>query len=62
VDLVAEGSIQKMGPRVRVFVQVWELRDERALHTAKVDGDMGDLFSLQDRLADSVFDALTPHT
>ncbi len=60
VDMVAEGSIQKMGPRLRVFVQVWELSDARALHSAKVDGDMGDLFSLQDRLADSLFDALNP--
>jgi serine/threonine protein kinase/tetratricopeptide (TPR) repeat protein len=60
VDLVAEGSIQKMGTRVRVFVQVWEHRDARALHSAKVDGEMGDLFNLQDRLADSIFDAITP--
>jgi eukaryotic-like serine/threonine-protein kinase len=60
VDLVAEGSIQKMGPRVRVFVQVWELGDGRAVHSAKVDGDMGDLFTLQDQLSDSVFAALTP--
>jgi serine/threonine protein kinase/Tfp pilus assembly protein PilF len=60
VDLVAEGSIQKMGPRVRVLVQVWQHRDARALHSAKVDGEMGDLFNLQDRLADSIFDALTP--
>lgn len=60
VDLVAEGSIQKMGWRVRVFVQVWELRGARSLHSVKVDGDMGDLFNLQDHLADSVFNALSP--
>ncbi|MGA9884917.1 MAG: protein kinase [Candidatus Acidiferrales bacterium] len=61
VDLVVEGSIQKMGPRVRVLIQVWRFHDERALHSAKFDGDMGDLFTLQDHLADSVFDSLTPH-
>ena len=60
VDMVAEGSIQKMGTRVRVFVQVWELREGRATHSAKIDGDMADLFTLQDNLADSVFTALTP--
>lgn len=60
VDLVAEGTIQKMGARVRVFVQVWEYRGAGAIHSAKVDGEMGDLFSLQDRLADSLFDALVP--
>src|SRR5579863_5632490 len=60
VDMVAEGSIQKMGTRVRVLVQVWELREGRSTHSAKIDGDMGDLFTLQDNLADSVFSALTP--
>jgi serine/threonine protein kinase len=60
VDMVAEGSIQKMGTRVRVFVQVWELREGRSTHSAKIDGDMGDLFTLQDNLADSVFTALAP--
>ncbi|MGA8036146.1 MAG: protein kinase [Candidatus Acidiferrales bacterium] len=62
VDLVAEGNIQKMGSRVRVTVQVWGLRDARVLHSAKVDGDIGDLFTLQDQLADKVFDALIPRT
>jgi eukaryotic-like serine/threonine-protein kinase len=60
VDMVAEGTIQKMGSRVRVLVQVWELREGRSTHSAKIDGDMGDLFTLQDNLADSVFTALTP--
>ncbi len=60
VDMVAEGTIQKMGTRVRVLVQVWELREGRSTHSAKIDGDMGDLFTLQDNLADSVFTALTP--
>ena len=62
VDLVVEGSIQKMGPQVRVLVQVWQFQDEHALHSAKVDGDMGSLFALQDRLSDSVFDSLVPRT
>ncbi len=60
VDMVAEGTIQKMGTRVRVLVQVWELREGRSTHTAKIDGDMSDLFTLQDNLADSLFTALTP--
>ena len=60
VDMVAEGSIQKMGTRVRVFIQVWELREGRSTHSDKIDGDMGDLFTLQDSLAESVFTALTP--
>ncbi len=62
VDLVVEGSIQKMGSRVRVLTQVWEFRNEQALHSGKLDGDMGSLFSLQDQLADSVFDSLVPRS
>src|SRR5580658_3449226 len=60
VDMVAEGTIQKMGTRVRILIQVWELRESRSMHSAKIDGDMSDLFTLQDNLADSVFTALTP--
>jgi TolB-like protein/predicted Ser/Thr protein kinase len=61
VDLVVEGSIQKMGARVRVMVQACACHDSGTLHSAKIDGDANDLFDLQDRLADSVFNALTPH-
>src|SRR6202012_788965 len=60
VDMVAEGTIQKMGTRVRILIQVWELRESRSMHSAKIDGDMSDLFTLQDNLADSVFTALAP--
>ena len=60
VDMVAEGNIQIMGSRVRVTAQIWGLRDSRVLHTAKIDGDTGDLFGLQDQLADALFNALVP--
>jgi serine/threonine protein kinase/Tfp pilus assembly protein PilF len=60
VDLVVEGSIQKMASRVRVLIQVWEFRNKQTLHSAKLDGDMDNLFSLQDQLADSVFSSLIP--
>jgi serine/threonine-protein kinase len=54
VDLVIEGSIQKLGPRLRVMVQALQMSDSRTLHSSLHDGDMGDLFTLQDRLADAV--------
>jgi non-specific serine/threonine protein kinase len=62
VDMVGEGAVQKMGSRIRVTLQVWGLRDERVLHSFKVDGDMNDLFALQDKLSDSVFDGLVPRS
>jgi serine/threonine protein kinase/tetratricopeptide (TPR) repeat protein len=60
VDMVGEGAIQKMGTRIRVTVQVWGRHDARVLHSFKVDGDMNDLFDLQDKLSDLVFDGLVP--
>ncbi|MGH9592164.1 MAG: protein kinase domain-containing protein, partial [Bryobacteraceae bacterium] len=60
VDLVVEGTVQKMGPRVRVLVQAHRVADSFTLHSAKFDGAMEDLFGLQDRIADSVSDALIP--
>jgi TolB-like protein/tetratricopeptide (TPR) repeat protein len=60
VDLVVEGTIQKLGARVRVLVQALQASDSRTLHSSKHDGDAGDLFALQDRVADAVSDALAP--
>ena len=59
-DVVVDGSIQKAGNRVRTMVQILERRNARTLGSAKIDGQMDDLFDFQDRLADSVFNALVP--
>jgi eukaryotic-like serine/threonine-protein kinase len=60
VVLVVEGSIQRLGNKLRILLQIWELGKAGALHSVKLDGQMCDLFSLQDQLADSVLAALTP--
>jgi eukaryotic-like serine/threonine-protein kinase len=59
VELMVEGSIQKLGNNLRILLQIWELGKAGTLHAVKVDGEMCDLFRLQDQLADSVLDALT---
>jgi DNA-binding winged helix-turn-helix (wHTH) protein/tetratricopeptide (TPR) repeat protein len=59
VELVIEGSIQKLGNSLRILLQIWELGKAGAIHAVKVDGEMCDLFRLQDQLADSVLDSLT---
>jgi DNA-binding winged helix-turn-helix (wHTH) protein len=58
VELVVEGSIQRLGNKLRILLQIWELGNGGTLHSVKVDGEMCDLFSLQDQLVDSVLDAL----
>jgi TolB-like protein/Flp pilus assembly protein TadD len=55
-DLVAEGTIQKMGPKIRVMIQVHQASDAGTLHSSRHDGDVDDLFGLQDRIADAVSD------
>jgi eukaryotic-like serine/threonine-protein kinase len=60
VDLVVEGTIQKRGAKIRVLVQAQRASDARTLHSAKHDGDLDDLFGLQDRIADSVSDVFVP--
>ena len=60
VELVVEGSIQRLGNNLRILLQIWQVGIAGTLHSVKLDGEMRDLFSLQDQLADSVLDALTP--
>jgi eukaryotic-like serine/threonine-protein kinase len=54
LDLVVEGTIQKMGPKIRVLAQAHQASDARTLHSSRHDGDVDDLFGLQDRIADAV--------
>jgi eukaryotic-like serine/threonine-protein kinase len=60
VDVVVDGTIHKMGPRIRMLVEALEASGSRILHSSKHDGDTADLFALQDRVADSLSDALIP--
>jgi serine/threonine protein kinase/Tfp pilus assembly protein PilF len=53
-----EGSIQKVGSRIRVHVQVWDTSSRRSLSSAKHDADDSELFQLQDSLADNVASVL----
>jgi non-specific serine/threonine protein kinase len=57
-DICVEGSIQKVGPRIRVHVQVWETAGRRSIASTKHDADDKELFQLQDSMADSVASAL----
>ena len=59
-DLVIEGTIQKMGPKIRVMVQAFRAKDAQTLHSVKHDGGMEDLFGLQDRVSDAVAEMFVP--
>ncbi|MBI3667890.1 MAG: protein kinase [Acidobacteria bacterium] len=54
VQVVVDGSIQRLGPRLRVHVQAWDARDGVSLLSAKHEADLADLFNLQDKIAGAV--------
>jgi len=58
VQIVSHGSIQKLGTRLRVHVQVWDAGKNAPVYSAKHDGELGELFALQDELAAGVQQAL----
>src|SRR6516225_164576 len=51
VQIVAEGSIQKSGTRLRVHIQAWNVIEGTTLYSAKHDAEIHELFSLQDELS-----------
>jgi len=59
-DLVVEGTIQKIGPKIRVMLQVCRTSDLQVIHSIRQDGGMDDLFGLQDRVSDSVSEKFVP--
>ncbi len=62
VDVIVEGNIQKLGPQMRVHIQVWKADDGSTLLSTKHDAEVTDLFALQDRIAESLFEVLGVET
>jgi len=58
VDGVVEGSIQRVGQRIRCNVRLLRVSDGRAILADEYDEDAADLFVLEDRIAQRVADAL----
>lgn len=54
VAYVLEGSVRKMGNRVRVTAQLIEARTDSHLWSNTYDRDMDDIFAVQDDIAESV--------
>jgi len=58
VDYVVMGSVQRLGDRLRVNVQLMEAGVERAIWGERYDSTMNQIFSVQDRLVTAVIMAL----
>jgi len=60
VRYVLEGSVRKSGKRLRITGQLIEAESGSHLWADKFDGDLEDVFTLQDRITESVVGAIEP--
>jgi adenylate cyclase len=60
VQYVLEGSIRKAGTRVRIVGQLIDAITGHHVWADRFDGDMNDIFDLQDRITESVVGAVEP--
>jgi len=60
VRYVVEGSVRRVGERVRITAQLVETDTGSHIWSNKVDGAVADLFDLQDRMAAEVAGAIQP--
>ena len=58
VQVIVDGSIQKLGVRLRVHVQAWNATDGSTLLSSKQESEVAYLFALQDSLASELVNAL----
>jgi len=60
VRYVVEGSVRRVGERVRITAQLVETDTGSHIWSNKIDGAVADLFDLQDRMAAEVASAIQP--
>lgn len=60
VRYVLEGSVRKAGRRVRITGQLIEAASGSHIWADRIDGDLDDIFALQDRVTTSVVAAIAP--
>jgi adenylate cyclase len=60
VRYVVEGSVRRVGERVRITAQLVETDSGNHIWSNKIDGAVTDLFDLQDRMAAEVASAIQP--
>ena len=58
VGAVLEGSVQRQGDRLRITAQLIDAEDDSHLWSRNFDRDYGDVFAIQDEIAEAVTSAL----
>jgi len=62
VKYVLLGSVRQVGPRIRVGVQLIDAAQDRALWSDRYDGELSDVFTLQDEIAAKAVSSIAPQT
>ncbi len=57
-DTLVEGSVRKMGNRLRITAQLINVSDATHLWSERYDRELEDVFSIQEEIASSIVDAL----
>ena len=58
VDTVLEGSVRRVGDRVRIAVQLISVKDGYRLWNERYEREMQDIFAVQDEIAEKIAQAL----
>jgi TolB-like protein len=58
VDVVVDGSIQLLGNRLRIAARLLDVHTGFQLWSERFDGELGDVFDLQDKLGQRIAEAL----
>ncbi len=59
VQYIVEGSLQKAGDRLRINVQLVDVKSGHHLWAKRFDRKLGDVFAIQDEIAQHIVDALS---
>ncbi len=58
---ILEGSVRKSGDKIRVTAQLIKVSDGYHMWSSNYDGDLSDIFKVQDEISQSILEELTPH-
>ena len=61
VDYILDGNIKRAGGRLRVTVQLLNIKENAAIWATTIDEQVADVFTLEDKLANKVIEVLLPH-
>jgi len=60
VDFILDGSIKFAGDRLRLSVQLLDVKSNAAVWAASIDEKAGDIFALEEKLSNQLIEALVP--